>query len=379
MNKHHIPELIISAVGDISFEGKLATKPDITVFSEVNRIMSTCDLGIANLENPLTTQCKRIIGKCTLRGDPGWAAILRESGINVVSLANNHLMDYGPEGLFDTIEALVSAGIKYVGAGINIEDACAPIFVKIKRLNVAFLARSSVTVTSHVNAGPSTPGVAFLDTNQLKVCISQCRRDADLVIVLLHWGMEEYTYPTPAQIDLARQLILTGADVILGHHPHVLQGMHRIENGQVAYSLGNFMFDDFSWNTGGEGKDIMLTLSELNRKGMILNMSWDKIGPANVSKVFTRISSGRIIIDDDPLRDKEFKRLSLLLNRPLYPLWWRSYAVRREWDLRIKTAIHPARILRNIWKIRPRHITELVTILKKSLNIARGKSTNPYD
>lgn len=374
-----VPDVIISAVGDISFEGRLAGSPDITVFSEVQQYMKTCDLGIANLENPLTTYGNKIFGKCTLRGDPGWAAILKDVGIRLVSLANNHMMDYGPVGLFDTIRALDNAGVKHLGAGRNSVEACSPLFMKIQERNIAFHARSAVIVTSPSYAGLSTPGVAFLDADELKNNIAQSRNVADLVIVLMHWGVEEYTYPSPAQVDLARQLVLSGADIIIGHHPHVLQGVHRIENGLVAYSLGNFLFDDFLWNAGGEGKDMTFTLSESNRKGMILQISCQRTGFADVSKVFTRISPEGIMIDDRPERKMEVERLSTQINSCLYNIGWRLYAIKREWDLRVRDTINLSRIMTNFWKIRPSHLKELIRTVRKSLNIARDKSTNPYE
>lgn len=379
-NKPLLPNVVISAVGDISFEGSMAERPDIGIFSNVRRYIQPCDFFTANLENPLTTRGKRAAGKCTLRGDPGWAAVLKEAGINLVSLANNHMMDYGPEGLIETMYALDAAGIKHVGAGMNQQEACAPLCIMVKGRNIIFLARSAVMVASPSYAGPSTPGVAYLDVDELKHSIARSRKSADLVMVFLHWGVEEYEYPTPAQTDLARQIIFAGADVIIGHHPHVLQGMHRIQNKLVAYSLGNFLFDDFLWNGGqGAGKDMMFTLSESNRKGIILQMTWSGDGIEYISKVFTRISSSGISLDNDTERENEFKRLSMPLDRILYKIWWRFYAVRREWDLRIKEKIQPSRLIHDIMKIRKKHIIELIRTLKKSSNIAMGKSTNPYD
>lgn len=377
----NLPEITFGAVGDISFEGRLSNKPDFSVFSSVRSIMKGCDLGIANIENPLTCQGQKVPGKCTLHGDPGWATVLKESGINLVSLANNHMMDYGRQGLFDTVDALDSVGIRHLGAGKNRDAACAPLFLSIKGKKLAFLARSSVIVSSPSYAGPSNPGVAFLDTEELIDTIRRCRDQADQVIVILHWGLEEYFYPAPGQVNLAGRIVAAGADAIIGHHPHVLQGIQRKGNALVAYSLGNFLFDDFSWNAGGEeDKSMIFTLSESNRKGMILKMSWDAADRLEYSKVYTRISDdARIVMDYSGDRDKEFKTLSEGMGRPLYAYRWRLHAIGREWNLRVKHAIKPARVMKNIRKIRPRHIKEFVRSLKKSADIAGEKSTNPYD
>ncbi len=372
--------ITVRAVGDISFEGKLSNKPDLSVFTEVHHILESCDIGIANLENPLTSRGQKVTGKCTLRGDPSWADVLKQTGINLVSLANNHLMDYGPEGLFDTIRFLDNAGVMHVGAGKDKDSACRPLLASIKGKTIAFLARSSVIVSSPSYAGPSMPGVALLEKEELIDNIKRCRDTADLVVVLLHWGLEEYSYPAPAQKKLAKLLVEAGADAIIGHHPHVLQGLQRIGNAHVAYSLGNFLFDEFPWNTGVEDNEMMFTLSESNRKGMILQLSWDKARHVECSEVFTRIDTdGSIAVDTASVRREEFLALSAGIERSLYDCWWRLYAIGREWDLRVKPVMGLARIKENIWKIRPRHIIELVRALKRSSDIAREKSTNPYD
>lgn len=375
------PDLRICAVGDISFEGRLSDQRQQTVFSEVVSYIQGCDLGIANLENPLTTQRDKIPGKCTLRGNPGWAEVLKETGINMVSLANNHMMDYGPEGLFETIRALDSAGIMHLGAGSDMEEALLPLFVKIKGRSIAFLARSSVIVTSPSYAGPSTPGVAFLETEELVVNINRCKEEADLVIVILHWGLEEYRYPAPVQVCLAGKLIDAGVDVIVGHHPHVLQGMQHLKRGIVYYSLGNFLFNNFKWNTGLGNSEMMdFNLSEDNRKGMILQFSWDEKNNLNTTKIFTRINSDGFITDDNAFeRAEEFNKMSACLDKSFYAYWWRLYSLSEEWQLRIRQRMSPRKIMKNFWKIRPRHFLDLVRTLRKSVDISTEKTTNPYE
>jgi len=373
-------KLIISAVGDVCYEGILKDKPQKGIFSPIDHIFFASDAVVANLENPLTSQEKKVSGKCTLRGNPGWVEVMKEAGINLVSLANNHMMDYGPEGLFDTMHCLDSAGIRHVGAGKNREKAQAPLIVSIGNKKIAFLARSSVIVSSPSYAGPSLSGVAFLDTGELIDNVRRCTGVADLVIVLLHWGLEEYSYPAPAQKLLVRKLVDAGADAIIGHHPHVLQGLQRLDRAVVAYSLGNFLFDEFAWRPKSDDKEVMLHLSESNRKGMILQLSWDGAKSLECSQVFTRIDSGgHVVIDNDHDREKEFATMSKAIERPLYPYWWRLYAMGREWDLRLKHALSFSRIRKNIWKLRPRHLAELVRTIRRSTDITREKSTNPYD
>jgi len=268
----------ISAVGDISFSGFHHKFPSGDVFQQVRNYLQSPYLVVGNLECPLVDQGVPVPGKCTLKGNPGWADILKEHNIRLVSLANNHMMDFGEQGLVSTISSLDACGIKYAGAGSNRTEACSPVYLKIKGLTIAFLARSSVIVSSPCYAGADTAGIAFFDLNETISSINKCKESSDIVIVSLHWGLEEYTYPTPFQVEQAKHLVCSGADVVLGHHPHILQGIQRISGGMVAYSLGNFLFDDFQWHRQGGGKDgnIHMTLTEENKKGMILNLSFQK-------------------------------------------------------------------------------------------------------
>lgn len=377
---HNHRPISISTVGDISFEGSLSATPDLAVFAEVTEQLAAADLCIANLENPLTLRGQKVIGKCTLRGVPGWADILRQSGIGLVSLANNHMMDYGPEGLSDTIRALDSAGIRHVGAGRNKTEALAPVFLRINDKTFAILARSSVIVSSPSYATDDMAGVAFLDPGELTNAVKKCKEEADIVVAYLHWGLEEYNYPSPDQTALAKRVVTAGADIIIGHHPHVLQGLQRIGSSIVAYSLGNFLFGEFTWNGGENGNAIRFALSESNRKGMILHLFLTKDKKISPSPVFTRIEAdGRISIDASNKRHGEFRLFSKKIDGYLYKAWWQGYAVRKEWHLRLKHTFSLHRLINNFTKIRPRHFLEVYNSLRKSLNIARNKSTNPYD
>lgn len=372
--------ITISVVGDISFTGSIISLPFPSVFQQVKNIFKNSDLVIGNLEGPLTLCTEGLRGKCTLRGDPGWAQILKNVGFNLLSLANNHLMDYGPEGLFDTIKSLDSAGIKHIGSGNNQNKANTPLFLNIKSYNLAILARSSVIVSSPCYAGPAKPGVAFLDKQELIEQIQFCRSRVDLVMVILHWGLEDYRYPSPTQVNLAKDLILAGADILIGHHPHVLQGIHRFNGKLIAYSLGNFLFNEFNWRNGTSGREMKFTLSEANRKGMILQITWNKDNQPQYCPVFTRINEDACVSrDDDPKRVDEFNDLCKELERPFYSWWWRLYACKREWELRLKPVVNLKRLVKNFRKLRLHHFMELVHLFRKSINISSEKSTNPYE
>ena len=215
MNTHS--DISFISLGDVSFKGKNENIIFRVFTKDIESIFAEADFVVANLESPLVTKISiPIPGKCTLRGDMEWAAFIKKSGLNLVTLANNHMMDYGKEGLFSTIEALDRAGIDYVGAGKDRQAACQPLYKKIDSKNVAFLGRCMVEVLSQCYAGEGVPGVAFLDQDEIVQTIIQCRNKADLIVVMIHWGMEHYQYPSVQQRLLAEELVAAGADIILG-------------------------------------------------------------------------------------------------------------------------------------------------------------------
>ncbi|MDW7646076.1 MAG: CapA family protein [Desulfuromonadales bacterium] len=374
-----------AALGDIAFCGHFSSNVEGKVFQDVSDFLCSADVVIGNLEGPLTVHEKGVPDKCRLSGYPGWAKALKHSGVGVVSLANNHTMDYGIPGLNQTLDALKEAGIVAVGAGHNIKDALAPAIIHINGFRVAILARTSVHVSSHSRAGKRIPGVAFFDQKETADSIKAAKGISDIVVLLMHWGLEEYQYPTPDQKRLAYSLISAGADVILGHHPHVVQGIEYIENKLVAYSLGNFLFDDFGWYyhspTEGE-RYVTQKLNKGNRKGMILKFEVDP-GSGFVQSVFPVFTlcekNGPILIDQSPLRKKEFNRIGRRLKSSMYATRWQLHALSREWDLRIRPMLFPNDFFSKLKKLRFHHVHERMNRIGRSIRVLMGKTTNPYE
>ena len=376
--------LSVAAVGDLSFAGPDADKPAPQLLAEPTACFREVDLVIGNLESPLLTNGRPIEGKCTLRACPEWAETLREAGVDLVSLANNHIMDYGPTGLRETMDALNQAGVRFVGAGLDKERACAPVFLTVRGTRVACMARTSVVVRAPTRAQERTPGVAFLDVTETIAAIERCRQEADVVVLLLHWGLEHYRYPSPDQRALARQLVRAGADVILGHHPHVAQGVERLGQAVVAYSLGNFAFSELDWDwLGPDGNSTKerLRLSVENRRGLILGLRYAPDRPPAVEIQPTVIEGdGRVRLDREHWRPMELRRLSTPLSRPGYRWWWWLYALRREWALRLKPeGLSVSHFGRKLFRIRPRHFKHLASSLYRSSRIVLERSTNPYE
>ena len=365
--------LSIAAAGDISFTGKNADAPTIDPFSNLMPVFEGNDLVIGNLEGPLTGVKEGVRGKCVLRGSTGWAGILKKVGFDFVSLANNHIMDYGEEGLFETLDSLKNSSILYAGAGRNVEEANRPVFIEAAGLNISVLARSAVDVNSRCYAGKDLPGVAFLDIDETVASIRRCKRVTDLVLVLLHWGIEDYFYPSPKQREQARNFIEAGADVILGHHPHVVQGVERIGKGVVAYSFGNLLFDDFNWHLqeeDGSDKIIPFRMNAENRNGMVLILNYNDGKLEEYSEIFTRIDgNGNTEINSNDERKRNLQRLSKNLEMPFYKYFWKLHSVEREWQIRLNKQLQVGKILKNLHKIRPHHVVKLLQNLKKSAMI----------
>lgn len=214
------------------------------------------DITVANLETPVTVRGEEQEKQYVYRSHPDALSAFREAGFDVVNLANNHIMDYGVEGLLDTLEHLDQEGILRTGAGKNIEEAYKPAIVEKNGMKVAFLGFSHKVPEVSWKAGINSPGTTQLyDAKQEDAmkAIGQAREQADLVVVIAHWGIEREDKPQDIHRNMAKAFIDAGADLIIGGHPHVLQGFEMYKGKWIAYSLGNFLFTTntfpASWET----------------------------------------------------------------------------------------------------------------------------------
>ena len=215
-------------------------------FAKIAGLLRRGDVVFANLEAPLSCRGHPCPGKdphLTFRTDPSAAAGLKQAGVNLVSLANNHITDYGEQGLLDTLETLDALGIKHVGAGKNIQEAVRPVVFNKDGASVAFLGFNAYLPFCQV-ASKRCPGVAPFDLGLMRKAIARAKCIADVVVVSVHWGIDYQECPIPLQRNVALKLIDCGATCILGHHPHVIQGIESYKNGLIVYSLGDFLFDE---------------------------------------------------------------------------------------------------------------------------------------
>jgi poly-gamma-glutamate synthesis protein (capsule biosynthesis protein) len=179
----------------------------------------------------------------TFRIDPKYVNIFKDMEIDIVTLANNHILDFGRDALEDSFSTLENENIKYVGAGRNLGEAKQAEYFEVNNKTIAILGASRVIPVVNWNAGETTSGLlTTYDATILVDEIKMAKANSDTVIVYVHWGIERNTYPEDYQRNLAKQYIEAGADLIVGSHPHVLQGIEYYNGKPIVYSLGNFMF-----------------------------------------------------------------------------------------------------------------------------------------
>jgi poly-gamma-glutamate capsule biosynthesis protein CapA/YwtB (metallophosphatase superfamily) len=223
-------------------------------YSAVKDYLQKADYTVANLESPFTTRGEAQVKQYAFRSSPLAIPALVQSGIDMVNLANNHILDYGEVGLLDTMKELDKAGIRRIGAGADADEAYKPIIVDKQGIKIAFLGFSRVVPDQSWKAGKNHPGVAETYSHVVPVeSIKKAREQADLVVVIAHWGIEREDNPDKNQKELAHRYIDAGADLIVGGHPHVVQGFEQYKGKWIAYSLGNFIFtlnpNSKTWNS----------------------------------------------------------------------------------------------------------------------------------
>ncbi len=251
-------KISLSFVGDVLLapyvEGVMKKNGYDFPYRESLLYLSEPDVTAANFEYPVTLREAPAKNKqYVYKGPPDSLPAFRDAGFDVVNLANNHTMDHGVEGLLDTMDYLDKAGIAHMGAGNNDTEAFAPSIHEVRGVKVAYVGLSRVVPEVSWKADKNTPGVAeTYDTRRAVEAIAKAKDMADIVVVMVHWGTERTTVLEDYQKQFARQYIDAGADLVIGSHPHVLQGFETYKGKWIAYSLGNFIF---GLNPKGEEKD----------------------------------------------------------------------------------------------------------------------------
>ncbi len=235
----------LRAVGDVALiahSAEALVSGRSASWGETASLLAAADVTFANFEMALPRGGSERTAPDVSPDLIGVAAALGpflDAGVDVVALATNHIMDWGAQGLADTLGMFRERGVATVGAGMTIEEAVRPVIIERAGLKVGFAA---FTPEQRWTAGPRTPGAAPLKLELVERALAGMA-GADVRVISLHWGLEMSSYPTPEDRELARRIAAAGADIILGHHPHVIQGVERFGRTRVAYSMGNFIFD----------------------------------------------------------------------------------------------------------------------------------------
>lgn len=238
----------LSFAGDVIFAGKvgelLEKKGYDYSYSLLDGMFKKDDLTVVNLETPITAGGVGAVNKqFVFKGAPEGLDALKSAGVDAVNLANNHTLDQGEEGLLDTLDNLSKRGIPYVGAGTNSKEAYSAQYFERQGIKIALLGFSRVLPHTDWMAGASKPGIASVyDSAEALKAIAAAKRNADIVVVVVHWGKERVEQYDKTQQALGRSFIDAGADLVMGGHPHVLQGIEPYKGKWIAYSTGNFIF-----------------------------------------------------------------------------------------------------------------------------------------
>lgn len=207
--------------------------------------IQAADFFMTNEEFPFSTRGTPAPDKqFTFRVHPEKVKLMQEMGIDLVTLANNHALDYGRDAMLDTIDTLDHAGIRHVGAGKNLAEARKPDVVELNGCTFAFIGATRVYPEADWAAGTDSAGMfsAYDGGAQLAEEVKAAKQQADYVIAYVHWGIEREETPNEVQKSIAHRLVDAGADLVVGAHPHVLQGIEYYQGVPIAYSLGNFVF-----------------------------------------------------------------------------------------------------------------------------------------
>lgn len=241
-------ELILAAVGDIMLSRVVADKIDRYgedyPFRAVKTWLAEAEIVFGNLETPLTSGRRILTGEMVFRANPSLATTLKNYNFSILSLANNHTMNFGHEGIRQTFSSFDKAALTYVGAGENLLEARQAKYFEGQGIKLAFLAyNDSDVVPLSYSADENLPGTAFMDLEAMTVAVRQAKSQADFVIVSVHSGQEYEAVHSRRQEEFSRAAIDAGAELVIGHHPHVVQDAEIYKGKLIFYSLGNFIFD----------------------------------------------------------------------------------------------------------------------------------------
>jgi hypothetical protein len=312
-------------------------------FEQISQDLKNCDIIFFNLEGPIFQGLnKRSDVTSILSNNLAIIDFLTGHKLCVLNLANNHIMDYGVEGLNHTLSLLNKNNLNYVGAGNNETEANRERVIQCKGKRISFVSYTSNQ--GHVRsiiAGPKRPGCAtFQNLDGAVKQIQELKQKTDIVCVSIHWGYEYFQYPSPSQIETAHLLVDAGANFIIGHHPHVIQGIEKYKNSLIIYSLGNFFFPPFRARSGR-----IQHQKKISREYMIVRSEITKDAEINYDFIGGMVNRKYLLIPFNEKEQRNFclkiKELSSQFDGNNYEKFWSRYEQNRIKEL-IKESLYEA-------------------------------------
>jgi len=317
--------------------------------SQWRSLFDQADVVVFNLEGPVCKESEGVAGKTALLRNRASVIEFFGSlpGTVIANLANNHIFDFGRAGFVETVELLAHYGIRAVGAGLCEQEAYRSLLLDVGGIRLGFLSFTSGA--PHVGSTIATTtsyGCASLDGSERVIqSVEKLRSEVDHVIVSLHWGSELYRYPSPDQREVGRRLVDAGASIVVGHHPHVAQGIEEYRGGIIAYSLGNFWLSPFRFVSGRpkiqsrpEQETVVLQLRIEGSRGV----SWDYLfatrdtlkSEASLSGILRKL-----------LFSNRLRRLSrrFQADQASYSRFFKKYSKRRNKELLVISILHAIR------------------------------------
>lgn len=370
------PEWSLVAAGDFCMQGRsdndLSRVLKRSITSELCERIAAGSIAIVNLEGPVVTAPSPIVKSGpAIMLDSISPALLRETGFTLASLANNHIMDHGAAGLRSTLDSCRAAGLATIGAGVDEDEAMAAFESSpVPGVRVAIL---SFCEREFGSARAAAPGASWIGHRDALRRVTEAAKNADVVIVIAHGGVEEVPFPPVQRQDQLRSMIDAGADLVIGHHPHVPQGWERWGDGMIFHSLGNFLFDY------PDGARYPKT-----EWGMMIDARFRgaRLHAIELIPIEMRDDRSAGIIDDPARHEHSLRYLhatsAILADRPLFEGYWQATALHlwkgryHRWLAKASGASGPRDNLRD-------QFSGLRRGLQRRLGLASEVSSGPAD
>ncbi len=337
--------LTLLAVGDLLLparpDGLASTFDPAEALVPLAPLFDEADLDFTNLECRLRGDGTHVDTEPRVVATPEMVRTLPGLGVDIVSLANNHMFDFLEPGYRQLAGLLDELNIPHVGAGPTLDEATQPVVVERLGIRLGFLAAVDHSSGPSHLAGPNHFGVAPLDADAMVHQIESLLPEVHHVIVSLHWGRERFDIPSPTQLEQARRFVRAGASAVLGHHPHVVQGLERVDGRPVIYSMGNVTSRPV-WFTDGDA----VTWNRTERVGCALSIELSRDAVLDVDQV-PLFDDGQVVrVDRSSHCTARLAHVNRLLQRGITERQFRREAFRVECLRPLLNHLHPSQLLR---------------------------------